>query len=64
MPPTAAEGLSINASKDEVRDAISSCISQMVGEGMAQDQAVAACHSMARKSTGEPLRARENAEGE
>ena len=53
-----AEQLSIRSSKEEVGKAVTECVAQKVAEGMAQDQAVAACHAMARKSTGQPLQAR------
>ncbi len=54
--PTRAEGLSKDSPPDAVKGAISSCISQMVGEGRKQEQAIAMCHSMARKSTGKELK--------
>ena len=52
--PTPAEQLTVGSSDVEVRQAISGCISMMMKENpdMAQDQAVAICHSMARKAMG------------
>ena len=54
--PTAAEKLTKDSSPDAIKSAISSCISQMVDEGRKQEQAVAICHSMARKATGKALK--------
>lgn len=54
MAPTAAEGLKVESSKDEMNVAVSSCISQLIKENptMKNDQAVAICMSMARKAMG------------
>lgn len=53
--PTTAEQLTPDSSPDSIKGAISSCISQMVHEGRKQEQAIAMCHSMARKSSGKGL---------
>ncbi len=54
--PTAAEKLTKDSSKDAIQSAISSCISQRMDEGDKQEQAIAICHSMARKATGKELK--------
>ena len=54
--PTTAEGLTKESSSDKVKGAISSCISKMMHEGRKQEQAIAICHSQARKSTGKALK--------
>jgi len=52
--PTAAESLTPSSPDDAVKEAISSCISQMAGEhpDWKNEQAIAACYSMANKATG------------
>lgn len=59
--PTAAEGLSKSSSDEQIRDAISSCISQLTKEkkgdqGWPRDRIIATCHSMAERATGKRIR--------
>ena len=55
--PTAAEKLTMGSSEDMMKGAISSCIEQMMHEGgRSQEQVIAICHEMARKSTGRALK--------
>jgi hypothetical protein len=55
--PTEAENLTKDSPDDKIKSAISSCISQMMDEGgRSQEQVIAICHSMARKSTGRELK--------
>ncbi len=62
--PTPAEGLTAQSSPDAVQGAISSCISQMMGEGgRSQEQVIAICHSMARKATGKALKKKSTSVG-
>lgn len=49
MPHPEIERLTKASSKAQTQAAISSCIATEVRGGMEQDQAVAACHSMARE---------------
>lgn len=53
--PTAADRLSKDSSDAQIKAAISDCVATEVNNGMPQDQAVAACYSMARKATGKEL---------
>lgn len=54
--PTRAEGLTPESSPEAVQAAISSCISQMMGEGgRPQEQVIRICYEMARKATGKEL---------
>lgn len=55
--PTRAEQLQPTSTPEEIRGAISACVSQVLGEkpGMEQEQAVAMCYAMARKATGKSL---------
>lgn len=53
--PTPAETLSTDSADDAIKEAISATVSQLVGEGMPQDQAVAIALEMARKATGKDL---------
>ncbi len=53
--PTPAENLSTDSADDAIKEAISATVSQLVGEGMPQDQAVAIALEMARKATGKDL---------
>jgi len=50
--PTAIDRLEKESSPEAIKAAISDCIATEVRGGMPQDQAVAACHEMARKKTG------------
>ena len=52
--PTDADKLTIHSDNTQRKAAVSSCISQIMGEnpGMEQAQAVAICHEMARKAMG------------
>ena len=49
MPITEIERLSKDSSPEQVQAAISACIAQEVRGGMEQEQATAACFSMARE---------------
>ncbi len=49
MPVMEIERLSADSSPSQVQAAISACISAEVRGGMEQQQAIAACHSMARE---------------
>ena len=49
MPIIEIERLSKDSSPEQTRAAISACISAEVRGGMDQNQAVAACHNMARE---------------
>jgi hypothetical protein len=49
MPIIEMERLSSDSSPEQVQAAISSCIASEVRGGMEQEQAVAACYSMARE---------------
>lgn len=53
--PTAVDKLFSDSSDEQVKAAISDCIATEVHGGMPQDQAIAACHSMASKKTGKDL---------
>ena len=53
--PTLAEKLTRSSSDGQISAAISDTIRQLMNEGMEQEQAIAAAHEMARKSTGKPL---------
>jgi len=50
--PTAVDGLTKSSSPDQIKKAISQCISTEIGAGRERDQAVAMCYSTARKKTG------------
>ena len=52
MPVLSIKRLTKDSSDAQVQAAISDCIATEVKGGMKQDQAIAACHSMARKQTG------------
>jgi cytochrome c551/c552 len=54
--PRATENLTTTSSDNEVKLAISSCISTQMGEGMPQEQAIAMCHQEARDKTGKQLK--------
>ena len=54
--PTDAESLTKDSSPEATKNAISSCISQLVKEGRKQEQAIAICYSQARKSTGKEFK--------
>ena len=54
--PTAIDKLDKNSSDAQIKAAISDCIATEVNGGMEQDQAVAACHEMARRKTGKELK--------
>ncbi len=54
MPVQEIERLSKDSSPAQTQAAISACISQEVRGGMEQQQAIAACHSMA-KEKGAPV---------
>lgn len=49
MPIMEIERLSKESSPEQTQAAISSCIAAEVRGGMEQQQAIAACHSMARE---------------
>ncbi len=54
--PTAADRLTRDSPEEEVKKAVSSCISQMMKEGgRSQEQCTAICYSIARKQTGREL---------
>ena len=53
--PTPSEGLGKDSSDEEIRKAVSDTVSQLVGEGFEQDQAVAIALEQARKATGKDL---------
>lgn len=53
--PTPAEGLQSDSSEDVIRKAISATVSQLVGEGFDQDQAVAIALQQARKAVGKEV---------
>jgi len=55
--PTKAEELTPQSSDEETQAAISDCISQMTNEhpDWEQERVIAACHSMARRSTGKTI---------
>lgn len=55
MPVLSIKRLTKNSPDAQIKAAISDCISTEVHGGMKQDQAVAACYSMARKKTGKEL---------
>jgi len=55
MSPTAVDKLTKDSKMAQIRAAISDCIATEMSRGMKQDQAVAACYSMARKKTGKAL---------
>ncbi len=48
MPIQEIEVLTKDSSDAQTKAAVSSCIATEVRAGMAQDQAIAACHGMAR----------------
>jgi len=50
--PTEVDRLENESTDESIQAAISDCIATEVRGGMPQDQAVAACHEMARKKTG------------
>ena len=52
MPTQSIERLTKDSSDAQIQASISDCIATEVHGGMEQEQAVAACHSMARKQTG------------
>ena len=52
MPVQSIQRLVKESSEAQVQAAISDCIATEVRGGMPQDQAIAACHEMARKQTG------------
>ena len=54
--PRATERLTKDSSDEATKGAISSCISTQMHEGMKQEQAIAMCHSEARKKTGKALK--------
>ncbi|UCE90800.1 MAG: hypothetical protein JSV90_05030 [Methanobacteriota archaeon] len=53
--PTPAESLTKDSSDEEIREAVGKAIEMLVGEGMAQDQAVAVAMEQARRATGKDL---------
>ena len=53
--PTPAESLRSDSEDDVIAQAISETVSQLVNEGMPQEQAVAVAHEMARRATGKDL---------
>jgi SOS response regulatory protein OraA/RecX len=53
--PTPADRLTERSTPEEIQQAISTTISQLVNEGYPQDQAVAIAYSQARRATGKPL---------
>jgi hypothetical protein len=53
--PTPTEDLRVGADEVKIREAMSQCVSQLVGEGRDQDQAIAICQDQLRKATGRPL---------
>ena len=55
--PTAADRLKAGASPKSIQSAISECISEMADKHPDWDnkRRIAACHSMAKKATGETL---------
>ncbi len=55
MSPTAVDKLDKGSSEAQVKAAISDCISTEMHQGMEQNQAIAACHEMARRKTGKEL---------
>ena len=56
--PTRADQLTKDSAPDAVKSGISDCIAQMMNEdpNMKQEQAIAACYSMAEKSTGRMMK--------
>ncbi len=50
--PDATDNLTVQASKQQRDEAVSSCVAQLIGEGRDQDQAVAICMDKADKATG------------
>ena len=55
--PTAAEQLNKDSSPDQVKKAVSSCISQLMDEGgRKQEQCIAICYAQAEKSTGKTFK--------
>lgn len=50
--PLPTENLTKDSSMDEIREAISRAISQLVDEGREQDQAIAIAYSTAREAAG------------
>jgi len=50
--PDATDNLAITSNKQQRDEAVSACISQLVGEGRSQDQAIAICTDKADKATG------------
>jgi hypothetical protein len=52
MSPTKTEELRPDSSPESTKAAMSACVAQMMGEGMPQEQAVAACMNMTSKSMG------------
>jgi len=53
--PTKAEQLTPDSTDEQIREAISDCISQLIREGRDQQQAIAICYSQARRATGKEL---------
>jgi len=58
MSPTAVDRLTKDSSDAQTKAAISDCIATEVHGGMEQEQAIAACHEMARKK-GAPVAPKE-----
>ena len=56
MPVVSIKKLSKDSGDEQVSAAISDCIATEVRGGMPQEQAVAACHQMARDKTGKELK--------
>lgn len=52
MPIPEIEALGKESKKAQVSAAISACIAQEIRGGTEREQAIAMCHSMARKQTG------------
>ena len=59
MPIPEIEALDKSSGEAQVKAAVSACVAQEVNAGREQKQAVAICHSMARKKTGEELQPKE-----
>lgn len=55
MPVIEIERLGRDSSDEQISAAISACIATEVHGGTPQEQAIAACHQMARDKTGKEL---------